>query len=40
VPFHALLFRFWIEMVEPASITSHDIEQEVIILGSMLSAQL
>jgi hypothetical protein len=34
-PFHALLFCFWPKMVEPAFITSHDVEQDVIILSNM-----
>jgi hypothetical protein len=40
MPLHALSFPFWAEMVEPTLITSHDVEQEVIVLGSMSLKQL
>ena len=38
--FHALLLGFWVEIVEPAFITSHDTEQEVIAFGSVSLKQL
>jgi hypothetical protein len=40
LPFLALPFHFWVEMVEPAFINIHDVEQEVITLGSMSLTQL
>jgi hypothetical protein len=30
--FHALSFHFWVEIVEPSFIISHDVEQELLLL--------
>jgi hypothetical protein len=40
MPLHALSFRFWVEMMEPAFVTNHEVEQEVIALGIMSSKEL
>jgi hypothetical protein len=40
MPFHAVSFCFWIQVVEPAFIISYDVEQEVIITHGSLSKQL
>jgi hypothetical protein len=37
---HALLFCFWANTVQLAFITSHNVQQEITVLNSMLLKQL